>query len=390
MNLKDTLKKSKGLKKSQGGSITVTIDGEDVSFDEDKFMKLFDKEDTKKVLLDAIRTGRNSDPEQDYKSAMWRWNDQGREEGKEPSMPEPASKDIPAPPEPISAEPSFEKSDFQAEDQARQVQAPRSEAAETPQDKVMAQKGVNPYEKKDEYEEITPENYRERLKTASHKFKKYYDAKYGKILNEVDPVQAANNVIAKNERSWAEDFFKENGHSDWSFDFIPERRKDPENRELFHEFDRMMTTRKQGELNKAKAKYLVIQQQGKDELFGFMSETQKVQKEMKEKERLMKEEAEKVTPDEKIKNMENLQKTLKALQEAKDLGDLPRVEILMKKIEILKEKAGNEAKAEGAVAATGKYGIKNEDEIKKYLLEEENLSEEDANRYLKHTAGKKQ
>jgi len=367
------LRKANALKKQKGGSIGVTIDGKKVWFDEDKFMELLADSDTKKKMLKYIAPGRQ------------KLDDEGalRVKGdisKAPDRPETV------PPKPVESgkwdetepqevfnknmagKPQLSEEDkLVPEETAEVIPKTKDEKATA---KIMSQAGENPYEKKDEYEAITPENYPK----AVEQWRKAFDreAKRFDFLKQVNPAESARRKIENGEEDRFYEFFRRRG---MEYYLLEDYRKDPNLKEDMYKYDQWERGNKEQIIRTERAKYAEAERQYKDLIFNYKQFTDEQRERVKEMQRLRKEEAEKVTDKEKIKNMETLAKTLKSLREAQDSGDEDAMKVLEAKVNLLKKMPGNEAEvAEGepleteeTVAATGKYGIKNEGQMVEHL-----------------------
>ena len=359
------------LKKSRSGSIgfwRINEDGEKekVWLDEDKFMGLLDKEDTKRKLLEFVAPGRKTVPEgYNPKQDISEIRPQG---GAMPKEPVDDTKDDLSDIESFSQKPKVLE---RPESVLKKPTAPE----QTPTEKIMSKAGQDPYTKKDEYEAVTPENYDAWKKQVNENFERYYDNKYGQILNNVNPVEAAKRTILNNEEDWTEQFFAENGHPDWEAYLIDDYRKDPKNRELFYDYDRWMTIQKQETLKIAKAEYGMIQKKAKDDIFYHKEQTDKMRERMKEQIKRQEEEAEKYTTENIVKDTKALEKAI--ANRAKAVESVEATEGLDLEIKMLKERLGIK---EETVKETA--GLKKEDEVEKYL-DKEGLSEEDKERYRK-------
>ncbi len=362
MDLRDT------LKKSQGGSIGVTIDGKKVWFDEDKFMKLLDDPDTKEKVLEYIAPGRQ------------KLDDEGDLRAKGDISEAPDRPEI-APPKPVEAEAwnETEPETVYNENMAEKPQLSSEDRLEPPAEvipqtqdekakaKIMSQEGKDPHgeTKKDEYEKITPENLPEYAKKWREAFDR--EAKRFAFLKDVNPNESARMKIEKG----AEDRFNEYFNGEKEIALLDEYRKDkdPESKKEMYDFDKWEMGNKEQIIKIERAKYADAQSKYKDLLFNYKTFVDEQKLKVKEITKQREEEAAKVTPDEKIKNMESLAKSYKSLQAARDSRDTKAEEILMKKIELLKKKPGNEAEAGGTVGAVQTSGEADPAKVSRYVSE---------------------
>jgi len=367
LNLRDT------LKKSHGGSIGVTIDGKKVWFDEDKFMKLLADSDTKKKMLKYIAPGRQKLDDEGVlmaKSDLSKAPD--RSETTPPESAESGKWDETEPPEVfnknMAKKPQLSEQDrLVPEETAEVIPQTKDEKATA---KIMSQAGEDPYAKKDEYEAITPENYPQAVEQWREAFNR--EAKRFDFLKQVNPMESARRKI----ENGAEERFNERfGNRGMEYYLLKDYRKDPNLKEDMYEYDQWERGNKEEIIRIERGKYAKAEREYKNLLFYYKRFTEEQRDRQNEIIRQRKEEAEKVTDDEKIKNMENLAKTLKSLREAQDSGDEDAMKVLEAKVNLLKKMPGNEAEvAEGepleteeTVAATGKYGIKNEGQMVEHL-----------------------
>ncbi|HUV71674.1 MAG TPA: hypothetical protein VMW25_01560 [Clostridia bacterium] len=235
------------LEKSRPGSIGVTIDGKKVWFDEDKFMELLEKEDTKETLLKAIQPGRGTDKEEKYKAGLWRHEHMGGEKPKEPA---------PKPDMEPKADISETRSDYDESEPEEVNNENIKNIPQKPTEKQLAdvdrksamseiekKSSSSPYGRKPEFEKITPENFNKFEQQSRANFRKYMK-KYDAAL-ELPPKEIAKRKIEENQEQWFEEFSENNGYPGKNFALIDDYKKDPDMKEFMYEWQKFYTRNKE-------------------------------------------------------------------------------------------------------------------------------------------------
>ena len=369
------------LKKSQGGSIGVTIDGKKVWFDEDKFMKLLDNEDTKGKLLEIIAPGRKKlSPKADVSESR----PVPKKPQETPSVYE--EKDM----FPGEKEGFYEEDDFVDTTEKKASPAPEQPAAEqtsvkqaapTPKEKILSQAGQDPHTKEDEFEELTPENYpaiAERQRKMFNNHMKRYD-----ILNKIDPKEAARREIEAGAEERFDEFAQRNGRRGMKYELLDDYKKDPANREFMFEYNRYETKNKEAIIDYNRGLYNKIREDKKEDLYQY----DKYQREQREKVNQMIRERKKAakTPEERVKILKALAKAEKDLSEAIEMDNATAIEAAEAEIELLNSKLGRKAEEKKGPAT---LGLNKETEVRE-MLKKEGYSPEEIEATIKEYLARK-
>ena len=228
------------LKKEKGGMIGVTIGGKQKWFKEDDFMAMFEKEETKPILLDAIKHGR--DPERKKKIKKAEFPElkpkveipETKKTGKywdesEPEKVFEANKD---------KTPDYgPKYDISGHEKVppKPTDEQMAKAEKTPMQEVEGKATDSPYGRKDEYEPITPKNF--------PVFEKRVREKFGQYRKKYDWLHTLP-VATAQEQKWLEmrpgvleDFGRTTGRSDLDIALLDDYMEDPEFKEAWKAYE---------------------------------------------------------------------------------------------------------------------------------------------------------
>jgi len=360
------------LKKQKGGMIGVTIDGKQRWFEEDDFMELFEKEGTKEVLIDAIKHGRDTTP-------------------KLPTLGISPKSDISATKE-IKEDPGKSLSSIKSFSEAPEVSIPPKPTDEqlakvekTPLQEVEGKATTDPYGRKEEFEAITPKNFpvfekrvREKVKQHLRKFD---------WLKTLHPKDAAKRDIQENEEEWFDEFAQSQGKRGMEYELLDDYKKDKndEMRRFLYDWQQFYTKNKEAVYDYTNQKFFEGKRQRDELVLQAENQLDAKREEMNEIAKAEREEAEKYTPENRVKDMKALAKAKRNLTDAEQEQDKDEVAALTAEIKLLEERLGVTGITKKEESLTG---IKNEDKMRAHL-KSKGYSEEQIESTLKEYATRK-
>jgi len=381
------------LKKEKGGMIGVTIGGKQKWFKEDDFMAMFEKEETKPILLDAIKHGR--DPERKKKIKKAEFPElkpkveipETKKTGKywdesEPEKVFEANKD---------KTPDYgPKYDISGHEKVppKPTDEQMAKAEKTPMQEIEGKATDSPYGRKDEYEAITPKNFpvfekrsREKLKQHLRKFD---------FLKTLHPKEAARRKIAENEESWFDEFAQSQGRGEMSYELIDDYKKDKDEdmRRFIYDLDRFLTKNREAVYDLTNKKFLEAKRQKDELVLSIENQLDAKREEMNEIVKAEREEAKKYTPENRVKDLKAYSKAKKSLADAEQEQDKDEVAALTAEIKLLEDRLGVTGTTEKEELQESPTGLKNEDKMRAHL-KSKGFSDEKIESTLKEYAARK-
>jgi len=426
---------------TQGGSVGLNIpDPEDptktikVWWDADDFVKMFTSGDkkTKEIILDAMKSGRDSTPDKDYKAALWRWEDRGRK-GEKPKKPKESKKllspnmspksdisEIRIPPKPpdeltmdswdkdtstggltmdswdkpftdesgagMSPETS-PKSDIQGTSaQPKSTMTPEMERLKTPSPYATKEQ-----ERRKQGVPVTFDTLPEFTGTETNRFFKYIDDKYPHLNSS--PKDITDMQQQKVSPSIFNDYAEKEGQGWRHYEMVDiYKTGSDEDKKFYNGWKKFENDVYSAALTHNKIEFKKATIQRGREYDRFNKQMRELEGNLKEAEYNKRKEAEKYTPENRIKDRNRLADAEEKLQGEtqfnKKTGETTyinptRAQALKEEIELLRKRLGIEDKT-----AKGASGLQNEDKMRAHL-KGKGMSSEQIEATLKEYAARK-